>query len=46
MNFELTEEQEMIRAAAREFAQNEIAPIAADVRCQRRIPDEDDQPGR
>jgi len=30
MNFELTEEQQMIRDAAREFAQNEIAPIAAE----------------
>ena len=30
MNFELTEEQELIRNAARDFAQNEIAPIAAE----------------
>ena len=29
MDFALTEEQQMIQAAAREFAQNEIAPIAA-----------------
>lgn len=29
MNLELTEEQRMIQAAAREFAQNEIAPVAA-----------------
>jgi hypothetical protein len=29
MHFELTEAQQMIQAAAREFAQNEIAPIAA-----------------
>jgi alkylation response protein AidB-like acyl-CoA dehydrogenase len=29
MNFELTDEQQMIQAAAREFAQNEIAPVAA-----------------
>jgi alkylation response protein AidB-like acyl-CoA dehydrogenase len=29
MNFELTEEQQIIQAAAREFAQSEIAPIAA-----------------
>jgi len=28
MNFELTEEQEMVRIAVREFAQNEIAPVA------------------
>ena len=30
MDFELSEEQQMIREAAREFAQNEIAPIAAE----------------
>ena len=30
MNFELTEEQQLIRDAARDFAQNEIAPIAAE----------------
>jgi len=30
MDFALTEEQEMIQAAARDFAQNEIAPIAAE----------------
>ncbi len=29
MNFELTEEQKMIRDLARDFAKNEIAPIAA-----------------
>jgi alkylation response protein AidB-like acyl-CoA dehydrogenase len=29
MDFALTEEQQLIQAAAREFAQNEIAPIAA-----------------
>jgi len=29
MNFELTDEQQMIQAAARDFAQNEIAPVAA-----------------
>lgn len=29
MDFALTEEQQLIREAAREFAQNEIAPIAA-----------------
>lgn len=28
MNFELTEEQQLIRDAARDFAQNEIAPVA------------------
>ncbi len=30
MDFRLNEEQEMIQAAAREFAQNEIVPIAAE----------------
>ncbi|MEX0977099.1 MAG: acyl-CoA dehydrogenase family protein [Woeseia sp.] len=30
MNYELTEAQQMIQVAAREFAQNEIAPIAAE----------------
>src|SRR5882672_623314 len=29
MDFQLTEEQQLIQAAAREFAQNEIVPIAA-----------------
>ena len=29
MDFDLTEEQQMIRDAAREFARNEIAPVAA-----------------
>ncbi|NJO12802.1 MAG: acyl-CoA dehydrogenase family protein, partial [Gammaproteobacteria bacterium] len=29
MDFRLTEDQQMIQAAAREFAQSEIAPIAA-----------------
>ncbi len=31
MNFELTEEQKMIRDLARDFAKNEIAPIAAEL---------------
>ena len=30
MDFALTEEQQIIQSAAREFAQNEIAPIAAE----------------
>ena len=30
MDFSLTEEQQIIQAAAREFAQNEIAPVAAE----------------
>jgi alkylation response protein AidB-like acyl-CoA dehydrogenase len=29
MDFQLTEEQQMLQAAAREFAQNELAPVAA-----------------
>ncbi|TFH34425.1 MAG: acyl-CoA dehydrogenase family protein, partial [Anaerolineales bacterium] len=29
-SFELSEEHEMIRQAARDFAQNEIAPVAAE----------------
>jgi len=31
MEFALTKEQEMVRKTAREFAENEIAPIAADI---------------
>ena len=30
MDFALTEDHEMIQAAAREFAQNEIVPVAAE----------------
>ena len=30
MDFTLTEEQRIIQSAAREFAQNEIAPVAAE----------------
>ncbi len=30
MQFALTEDQQMIQDAAREFAQNEIAPVAAE----------------
>jgi alkylation response protein AidB-like acyl-CoA dehydrogenase len=30
MDFRLTEEQQMIQAAARDFARNEIAPVAAE----------------
>ena len=29
MHFELTDEQQMIQQAAREFAQSEIVPVAA-----------------
>ncbi|HET7904096.1 MAG TPA: acyl-CoA dehydrogenase [Candidatus Eisenbacteria bacterium] len=38
MNFQLTEEQEMLRAMAREFADGEIAPIAAAMDEQECIP--------
>jgi alkylation response protein AidB-like acyl-CoA dehydrogenase len=38
MNFELNEEQQMIQAAAREFAQNEIAPIAAEFDANGKFP--------
>ena len=31
LNFDLTEEQELLRAAVREFAEQEIAPVAADL---------------
>ncbi len=32
MDFELTDEQELIREAVREFADTEVAPIAAEAR--------------
>lgn len=31
MDFKLTDEQQMIQAAARDFARTEIAPIAAEL---------------
>jgi len=31
MNFDLTEEQRLIRHTAREFAQKEVKPVAADM---------------
>jgi butyryl-CoA dehydrogenase len=40
MDFQLTEEQEMLRAATREFADGEIAPIAARMDEEERIPDD------
>ena len=40
MHFQLTEEQEMIRDAAREFATREIAPLAPELdREQRHSPE-------
>ena len=40
MNFELTEEQKMIRDMVRDFAENEIAPIAAEIDEEERFPKE------
>lgn len=40
MDFALTEEQQMIQDAAREFAQNEIAPIAAEFDASGEFPSE------
>jgi alkylation response protein AidB-like acyl-CoA dehydrogenase len=40
MDFQLTEEQEMIRDMVRDFAENEIRPIAADVDKEGRFPEE------
>src|SRR5258705_2363184 len=39
MNFQLTEQQEMLRAVAREFANGEIAPIARQIDASEEIPD-------
>lgn len=39
MNFELTEQQEMLRAVTREFAAGEIAPIAHEIDATETIPD-------
>ena len=38
MDFELTDEQELIREAVREFAETEVAPIAAEVDRDHRFP--------
>jgi alkylation response protein AidB-like acyl-CoA dehydrogenase len=40
MDFEFTEEQQMIRDTVRDFAENEIMPIAADVDKEGRFPEE------
>ncbi|WP_372995450.1 acyl-CoA dehydrogenase [Lutispora sp.] len=40
MNFNLTKEQEMVRKLMREFAENEVKPIAADVDEEARFPRE------
>jgi len=40
MDFELTEEQQMIRETVRDFAENEIMPIAAEIEREERFPAE------
>ena len=40
MNFELNEEQQMVKAAVREFAENEIAPRAREYDEQEKFPEE------
>ena len=40
MDFALTEEQQLIKAMAREFAQTKVAPIAAEIDQNRRFPSE------
>ncbi|MGO9079754.1 MAG: acyl-CoA dehydrogenase [Streptosporangiaceae bacterium] len=40
MNFELTDEQELVRNMVREFAQAEVAPIAAEIDREHRFPEE------
>ena len=40
MDFELTDEQELIREAVREFADAEVAPIAAELDRDHRFPTE------
>ena len=39
MNFNLTKEQEMVRKLMREFAENEVKPIAAEVDEEGRFPE-------
>jgi len=39
MNFQLTEQQEMLRAVTRSFAEGEIAPIAHTIDAEEQIPD-------
>jgi butyryl-CoA dehydrogenase len=40
MNFDLTDEQELIRGTVREFAEAEVAPIAAEIDREHRFPEE------
>ena len=38
MNFQLTKEQEFVRKMVREFATNEVEPLAADIDKEHRFP--------
>ena len=38
MNFQLTREQELVKQMVREFAQNEVKPIAAEIDVTERFP--------
>ena len=40
MDFEFTEEQSMIRATARDFAEKEIAPVARDNNRNKHFPED------
>ncbi len=40
MNFDLTDEEKLVRDTARDFAQKELKPIASDIDKNHRIPDE------
>ncbi len=40
MNFDLTDEEKLVRDTARDFAEKELKPIAADIDKNHRIPDE------
>src|SRR5437667_12625680 len=40
MNFDLTDEQQMVQTMAREFAEGQIAPIAAEIDREERFPHE------
>ena len=40
MNFELTKEQKMLQEVTRDFAENEVKPLAAEIDRDKRIPTE------
>ena len=40
MNFDLTDEQELIRDTVTEFAEAEVAPVAAEIDRDHRFPEE------